>query len=115
MKPPVTPRVHGIIDYVACAGLLVLPRVLGLSPAARARSQAFAAAYLALTAVTDFPPALRRTVPFPWHGRAELLSVPLVLLSARGEGPREGRYFAGAAAMVLTAFISTDWAADPDR
>ncbi|PTA67200.1 hypothetical protein [Deinococcus arcticus] len=115
MKPPVTPRVHGVIDYVACAGLLVLPRLLGLSPAARARSQALAAGYLALTVITDFPLAVRRTVPFPWHGRAELLSLPLVLLSARGAKTNDRRYFAGVAAMVLTAFLSTDWGADPDR
>lgn len=113
-----TPRAHGIVDYGACAAMLALPAILKLSPAARTASRAFALGYLGVSALTDYPPALRRLIPFQWHGRTELLSAPLVLLTPRLLGgaatAADRTYFAALTGMVLGAYLATDWRAEPD-
>lgn len=112
---PIKPRVHGIIDYAACALMLAAPPLLGLSPAARKLSSAFAGSYLGVSALTDYPPALRRVIPFPVHGRIELATVPaLLLVAAPVLQGRERLYFLGLAGTVLGAYSLTDWQADPD-
>lgn len=115
---PIKPRVHGIIDYVACGTMLAAPSLLGLNGAARTASYAFAGTYLVISALTDYPPALRRTIPFPLHGKIELSSVPalaaLPFVVASLKGSKERAYFLGLAGTVLGAYTLTDWEADPD-
>ncbi|MFC4638357.1 hypothetical protein [Deinococcus hohokamensis] len=112
-----TPRMHGVVDYAACAAMLVLPGRLGLSPTARLASQAFAVSYLGVAALTDYPYSLKRALPFPWHGRLELMTVPVLALTptllSLGER-RDQRYFQGLTLMVLGAYLATDWRADPN-
>lgn len=115
----VTPRVHGAVDYAACAAMLLLPGRLGLSAPAKKASQAFALSYLGITLLTDFPPAVKRLIPFPVHGQIELLSAPLLLLTPKllhqQAGKSEHSYFQGLTLLVLTAYLSTDWHANPDE
>lgn len=121
MKPfkMISPRLHGVVDYAACGAMLALPGALGLSVPARLASGAFALGYLGLSALTDYPYAVKRIVPFPLHGRAELLSAPLLLLTpallGEGAGARERGYFQALMVMVLGAYLSTDWQAPPQR
>lgn len=118
-KRGLTPRVHGMVDYAACAAMLLLPGRLGLSAPAQKASQAFALSYLGVTVLTDFPLAVKRMIPFPVHGQIELLSAPLLLLTPqlidREAGKSEHYYFQGLTLMVLTAYLSTDWRASPDE
>ncbi|UBV44165.1 hypothetical protein LAJ19_15280 (plasmid) [Deinococcus taeanensis] len=112
---PLTPTRHGIVDYAACALMLAGPRLLGLSPQAQALSAGLAASYLGVTALTDFPPALKRVLPFPLHGKIELGTLPVLLgLAALRHESRERLYFLGLAGMVAGAYTLTDWQADPD-
>lgn len=115
----ISPRLHGAVDYAACGAMLLLPGALKLSPRARLASRAFALGYLGLSALTDYPYALKRVVPFPLHGRAELLSAPALLLTpallGAGAGTRERGYFQALTVMVLGAYLSTDWQAPPER
>ena len=114
----ISPRLHGVIDYVACASMLALPVLLGLRPAARSASFAFAGAYLLVSALTDYPPALKRVIPFPVHGSIELVSAPALLLVPALMGVlkdgRERAYFIGLAGTVLSVYALTDWKADPN-
>jgi hypothetical protein len=108
---------HGVVDYVACAAMLVLPGALGLSPKARLASQAFALSYLGVAALTDYPYSLKRVLPFEWHGRLELMTAPLVALTPTLLGTRDQRdhqYFEGLTLVVLGTYLATDWRADPD-
>ncbi|MFC4424958.1 hypothetical protein [Deinococcus navajonensis] len=112
-----TPRAHGLVDYVACAAMLALPGALKLSPQARLASQAFALSYLGVSALTDYPYSLKRALPFPWHGRIELLTVPVLALTPTLLGlkaEQDHRYFEGLTLMVLSAYLATDWKADPN-
>lgn len=116
MNKPINPRVHGLIDYAACALMVAAPPLLHLGPRARTASYALAGSYLGVSALTDYPVALRRVIPFPLHGKIELSTVPvLLLLGTLHKGARERSYFLGLAATVLGAYALTDWQADPDR
>ena len=111
---PLTPRLHGFVDYAACGLMAAAPALLKLSPQARTASYALAGSYLGVSALTDYPPALSRMIPFPLHGKIELGTLPvLLLLGARMEG-RDRAYFLGLAGMVAGAYALTDWTADPD-
>lgn len=113
MWRPISPRLHGIIDY----GLLVMwagvPRLMGLPPRVRNVFTAMGAAQVALNAVTDQPYALRRIVPFRVHGLVEKYSSPLYVvlpLMAGAWGERRSRaYFLGAGVALVTNFNLTDW------
>ena len=115
MNKPITPRVHGLIDYAACALMLAAPHLLKLSPKARTASYVLAGSYLGVSTLTDYPVAVRRLIPFPVHGKIELSTVPvLLLLASLGHGARDRNYFLGLAGTVLGAYTLTDWQADPD-
>ncbi|GAA5512740.1 hypothetical protein Dcar01_01462 [Deinococcus carri] len=112
---PIHPRIHGVIDYAACAAMLAAPSLLHLKGSARTASYVFAASYLGVSALTDYPLSLRRLIPFPVHGQIELASVPtLLLVAALQKGTRERAYFAALAGTVLTVYSLTDWQANPD-
>jgi len=109
------PRAHGLVDYAACALMVAAPHLLYLNPAARKLSYALAGSYLGVSALTDYPVAVRRVIPFPLHGKIELATVPvLLLLGATQPATRERNYFLGLAGTVLGAYALTDWQADPD-
>ncbi|GGO26648.1 hypothetical protein [Deinococcus humi] len=113
---PLTPTRHGIVDYCACALMLGAPRLLKLSSETQAVSAGLAASYLGVTVFTDFPPALRRVLPFPLHGKIELGTLPLLLgLAAWRRSANERLYFLGLAGMVAGAYALTDWQANPDE
>jgi hypothetical protein len=65
-----TPARHGIVDYLAAAGLLTLPFVLGLgssSPLARWLAVATGAAVVVVSLLTDYRYGLVRVLPFKGH------------------------------------------------
>ncbi|MCY1704322.1 hypothetical protein [Deinococcus sp. SL84] len=75
-------------------------------------SQGAALAYLSVAALTDYPLALRRVMPFQIHGQIELLSVPLLALMPRllnTDNGQETQYWRALAGLVSTAYLSTDW------
>ena len=112
---PVTPRIHGFLDYSSCALMLAAPHLLKLSPTARKVSYALAGSYLLVTALTDFPLGVRREIPFPVHGKIELSTIPALLLTASlQDGSRERAYVLALATTVAGAYALTDWEANPD-
>lgn len=111
---PLSPRRHGFVDYAACGLMLAAPALLRLSPPARRASYALAGSYLGVSLLTDYPPALRRVIPFPVHGKIELATLPALLLLASETQGRDRAYFLGLAGTVAGAYALTDWKADPD-
>lgn len=112
---PITPRVHGILDYGSCAAMLAAPSLLNLSPGARTLSYLFAGSYLMVSALTDYPLAVQRMIPFPLNGKIELATVPALLLAAAlQKDGRDRAYFLGLAGTVAAVYSQTDWEANPD-
>ncbi|MGC5170808.1 hypothetical protein ACPW96_09550 [Micromonospora sp. DT81.3] len=110
---PITPRMHGIIDYGLAAGNLVLPGLLKLRPSLIGVFAAFGVIQGALNSVTTQPLAVQKVVPFKVHGTIDKSSVPLYLLAPLAAGvvrDKRGRwYWLGLGAALITVYNLTDW------
>lgn len=116
MRRPISPRVHGVIDYSTSAAVAAAPKLLDFPPAARNLCASLAGGYTALSSVTDYPLAARRVVPFKAHGLAEAaigLALPAAPWLLGFAGHRAARnFFFGLTALTFVVAALTDWDAD---
>lgn len=116
MHKPITPRVHGIIDYSTSAAIAAAPAMFNLPKPATALFTTLAATYSGIAALTDYPLSLKRAIPYKAHGAAELVSalalpaLPWVLGFSRHRTARNLCF--GLAAMTLAVAALTDWDAE---
>jgi hypothetical protein len=76
----ISPKVHGIIDYLVVVFLLASPMYFGFTGLLATFTYALAFVHFLLTVFTNYPPGIFKVVPFPFHGAIELL-VGVILLS----------------------------------
>ncbi len=113
MQKPITPRVHGMIDYATVLATAAAPKVLGFPAPAAALAYGMAGSYLGLSAVTDYPLSAKRVVPFRTHGIAEAVSglalpaMPWALGFARHRGARN--FFLALTGVTFAVAALTDW------
>jgi hypothetical protein len=113
MRKPISPRVHGAIDYTTVAATAALPRALDFPPRAEALCYALAGGYLAISLLTDYPLSVRRLIPFKGHGIAEgviglaLPALPWALDFADHRPARN--FFVGLTALTAVVAALTDW------
>lgn len=116
MEKPITPTVHGVLDYSTVLLTAAAPSLFGFSPRAAKTCYALAGGYLALSAVTDYPVAARRLVPFPAHGVAEgALGAALPLLPKLlgfSHDRAAGNFLLGLTAVTAVVAALTDWTAN---
>ena len=116
MQKPISPRIHGMIDYTTSAAVAAAPAVMKMPKPATALFETLAATYTGISAFTDYPLSLKRTIPFKAHGAAELVSaialpaMPWVLGFSRNRAARNLCF--GLAAMTLVVAALTDWDAE---
>lgn len=110
---PISPRLHGYVDYAAVGLMLAAPSLLGLKGPARTLSYLFAGTYLGVSVFTDMPLGLKKVIPFPTHGAIELGSGPALLalpmLTGAFKTGTERAYFLSLLGTVLAAYTLTDW------
>ena len=112
-RKPISPDVHGVIDY----GLGVLntagPAALGLTGAARTVPAVAALVQGGLNAVTDQRFAARKLVPFRLHGRLEALGIPALLVATIATGawkqPKAPLFYGGLFLALGAVYALTDW------
>lgn len=113
MKPPITPRVHGILDYATVGATAAAPQLLPMSPPARRLLRLLAGTYLGLSLLTDYPWGARRAVPFPAHGATEVglaLLLPWLPKWLGFEDDRAGRgWCLGLTAITFVVAPLTRW------
>jgi hypothetical protein len=113
MTKPITPRVHGLIDYGLAAANLLVPRLLGLSPRARGLFRAFGLIQGGLNAVTVQPVAAAGIVPFSVHGAIERNSGVAYLAAPIAVGvlsePRARTWWILGGIALVTVYALTDW------
>lgn len=116
MRKPITPSLHGILDYGTVLVTAAAPSLFGFSERAANTCYALAGGYLALSAVTDYPLAARRLVPFPAHGAAEgVLGAALPFLPRLLGFPHDRaarNFLLGLTAVTAVVASLTDWTAD---
>ena len=113
MKKPISPAVHGAIDYATSAAAALAPSMLDFPKPARRLFHSLAGSYTALSSVTDYPVSLQRVVPFRAHGAAEvaiglaLPFLPRVMGFAHHRAARNACY--GLAALTFIVAVLTRW------
>lgn len=72
---PVSPRLHGLLDYALVASLLTLPTLFGFSRKIRHLYATEATALLIYVALTDHPSAVKPLISFHTHGKIDPFNV----------------------------------------
>lgn len=115
---PISPGLHGLIDYGFGVVSLGVPALLGLSGPARVVPAAWAVAQGTLNAFTDQPYAVARVIPFATHGRAESFGLPALAAATVASDalrqPNARLFFAGLFAALVTNYFLTDYKAAPE-
>ncbi len=110
MTKPITPWLHGVLDYIVVVVFLLAPTLFGLIGFAATLSYLLAGVHLLMTLLTAFPLGVARVVPFPLHGIVEL--VVGVVLAVLGlvlfEGVAMWFYFAMGLG-ILIVWALTDY------
>jgi hypothetical protein len=108
-----TPKVHGVLDYVVVAVFLIAPHLFGFSGGAALLSYAVAAVHLALTVATDFPLGAFRLIPLTIHGWIELAVAPTLaavpFILGFGPGTPARYFFVAAGGVVFATWLVTDY------
>jgi hypothetical protein len=113
MKRPISPRMHGVLDYSTLLATAAAARLLDFSRPAARTALGWVAAYGALSALTDYPLAVKRAVPFRAHGAVDaglavlLPAAPWILGFARDRRARN--FFLGLTALTVAVTALTDW------
>jgi|tagenome__1003787_1003787.scaffolds.fasta_scaffold20129537_1 hypothetical protein len=110
---PITPELHGLLDYGLTLANTVVPGWLGMSTKARGLFRTFAAVQGGLNSVTNQPFAVQRIVPFQVHGMIDKASAPAYLLAPfltgviRERKARNWWLLVGVA--LIAVYNLTDW------
>ena len=116
MNKPISPRLHGVLDYATVATLAAAPRIMQFPKRATRAADALAGSYGGLSALTDYPLSVKRAIPFKAHGAAELasgLALPLLpWLLGFSEHKAARNFFLGLTAMTFVVAALTDWNAE---
>lgn len=111
----ISPWVHGILDLLTVAVLVLGPIVVGLGGAPAAIAFALAAVHLILTLLTDFPMGASKKIPFFVHGIIELIvGIGLLILpsfAGYGPGSPARRFYLAMGAVILVVWALTAYRA----
>jgi hypothetical protein len=116
VKKPISPTMHGVIDYATVATTAAVPRLLRFPRQAEQLCYALAGGYGGLSSVTNYPLSVKRAVPFKVHGAAEaavglaLPFMPWMLGFAKHRAARN--FFLGLTALTALTAALTDWSAE---
>jgi len=115
MNKPISPCMHGVLDYATVSATAAAPVLLDLPKPATRLLYGLAGTYLGLSALTDYPLSAARVVPFKAHGAAEValgLALPALPWAFGFSNHRAARsVFLGLAALTFVVAPLTDWEA----
>jgi hypothetical protein len=111
----ISPKFHGILDYVVVVAFALAPIVLGFSGMPATVSYSLAAVHLLLTLATAFPLGVVKIVPLPLHGAIEcvvsiaLVTLPWIFKFAPDKTVRD--FYVGAGVLIFAVWLFTDYRA----
>lgn len=109
----ISPRIHGILDYLTVLTLLLAPTIYVFTRTPWTVAYVLAASYLVISLLTDYPLAWKRVIPFSIHGLIELVSVPVLFglpwLLGFNEDYAARNFFIALAVITLFVWLLTDF------
>lgn len=115
MRGPLSPRVHGFLDYGAIALLLLAPMIFGFGGTPAMILRVLAVAYLAMVLLTAYPLGVLKVIPFTVHGYVEavvsifLIAAPFVFGFSQMDDARN--FFLVAGIALVGVFLLTNYKA----
>jgi len=110
---PISPTVHGILDYMTCAFFALAPSLFGLSGAYATVCYVLAGGYLVISLLTAMPLGAIKAIPFWLHGRLELVSGLVFIASpwlfGFAENTTARNLFVGSGIVFLLVYSLTQW------
>jgi len=110
---PISPTVHGAIDYLVVVIFAGAPAVIGLSGWPAVLSYTLAGIHLLMTLLTDFPAGIIKAIPIVLHQWVERIVGPVLVILAFISMTEAARAFFVAMGVIifaverLTAYRST--------
>jgi len=112
-------RIHGVLDFVTVAVLLLGPLLFGLGGSPAAIAYSLAAIHLLMTLLTRYPMGIWKTIPFVVHGIVELIVGIFLLILPTIQGYAPGsparRFYMVVGAMILIVWALTRYAPEDAR
>lgn len=109
----ISPKIHGLIDYISILFFLTSPAVFGFTGFAAILCYALGGLHLLLTLFTDFPLGLIKFVPARVHAAIELLVgmslMALALSVFRHSSEDTFLYFDIVGTVILLTWAVTDY------
>ncbi|HYE07824.1 MAG TPA: hypothetical protein VEL07_20070 [Planctomycetota bacterium] len=115
MHKQLAPRPHGFIDYALVLFFVLAPSLFGYGDDDRAALTSYivAAAHLGLSVLTAYPLGLVKLIPFPIHGRMELVIafvlVALPWIVGFSENDAARNVFIASGVATLAVYLLTDY------
>jgi hypothetical protein len=110
---PISPTVHGVLDYMTCAFFALAPSLFGLSGAYATVCYVLAGGYLVISLLTAMPLGVVKAIPFWLHGRLELVSGLVFIASpwlfGFAENTTARNLFVGSGIVFLLVYSLTQW------
>lgn len=110
---PISPTLHGILDYLTCGFFLIVPSMFDLTGTPAYICYTLAAGYLVISLLTNMPLGLLKWIPFWLHGRFEMISGLVFLASPWifnfSQNGTLRNLFMGAGVVFLLVFMLTQW------
>lgn len=114
-EKPVTPVLHGLIDYVFSGIQLAVPAYLGLNATATRTYQVLGSGFLAVNALTDTPVGVKPVISFRGHQKADATFLATFSLLTLAHFIRKDRatlgFHLGFLGVAITHYLLTDYKA----
>ncbi len=113
MLKVLSPRLHGLLDYVVVALFALGPTIFGFGGTAATVAYVVAGIHLSLTVLTAFPMGLVKVIPFKVHGVLEvgalvgITAAPWMFGFGDSNTPRN--FFLAAGALIAGVVVLTDY------
>lgn len=106
-------RVHGMLDYVIAALFALAPTLFGFEGTPQIVCYVVAAVHLTLSLFTAYPLSIAKLIPFPLHGKVEMVVVPSLValpwLAGFSDVTPARNFFLAAAALIAVVALLTNY------
>lgn len=105
---------HGVLDYATCAFFALAPSLFNLQGTYATVCYVLAGGYLVISLLTNMPLGVARVIPFPVHGKLELVSGLVFIASPwlfgfANDNETARNLFVAAGVVFLIVYFLTDW------
>jgi len=110
---PISPKVHGIIDYTFGTALIFLPSILGFNKKAKKIYRTIGTGTLLYSAITNYPAGLKPLLSFDTHRKLDLVNIGTMAAETFVKGIRTQKraliFNLAATAIATASVLLTDW------